>query len=74
MTPSEQKIFEAVMDLAKKQAEFNANFINLSKVVDNHTDSIDALKTDRNKVIGMSIFGSFLVAIGSVVWEIFKHS
>ncbi len=73
MTPSEEKIYEAVREIAITQATFNANFTTLKEVVKEHDGHIETLKSDRNKVIGMSWIGGSILAIGTAIWEFFKH-
>ena len=74
MTQSEQKIYDAVIDIATEQATFNANFLTLKQMVEDHDKHIETLKSDRAKIVGVSWLGGSIVAIGSLVYEFFfKH-
>ncbi len=73
MTPAEQKIYDAIIGIAKEQAVFKSELNTLKGVVDGHNGHIETLKSDRNKVIGVSWFGGLIMGFGGLVWEIFKH-
>lgn len=74
MTGSEQKIFDEIVKLREQQAVLISKLKDISKDVYEHDKDIRLLVSDRNKVIGISWLGGGLLAIGSVIYEIFKHS
>lgn len=74
MTPAEQKIYDAVNDMAIKQAVFNNKFETLEKTVAVHNTHIETLKSDRNKVIGVSWVGGFFITIGGIILEWFHKT
>ena len=74
MTPSEQKIYDEVVKIGNQQAMQMERIGNLKEDVSEHEKKIETLTADRNKVIGISWLGGGLLAIGSLIYEIFKHS
>jgi hypothetical protein len=73
MTPSEQKIYDAIVEIKIQQGVFIEKHHTLKTLVDSHGNHIETMKADRNKIIGISWLGGGLLALAGLIFEFFKH-